>query len=407
MIGTRKLARLLDHADYARAKVVLVGDPCQLPEIEAGGVFTGLAERLGAVELVENRRQQDPVERQALAELHAGQVDEAIERLAEHGHIIETPDRKAALEQIVADWWTATRRGEDAIMLALHRSDVTALNDTARAVLVAERVVDDWPIHVLDRPYAVGDRIMTLQNDYRHGLINGQRGTITSSELDGFHVQFDGEDRPRQVPDAYFEAGHVDHAYAMTVHKAQGPLPVTARTSSARAISMPRPATPPSPAAATRTASTSPPRRTRHRPPRRSRRRRPDRRHPRRPAAQRTPTTRDPTTPGPRHRKDRPTRDARPAQPGYPRPRPARTRRRHRPRLVTELLGLSSALWARPLFGSSISPRRHIGSSGAYERERSAPTPRDETTRLANMVLSGQLATGDDQEHGEHDRRNS
>ncbi len=73
---------------------MLVGDPCQLPEIEAGGVFTGLAERLGAVELVENRRQQDPVERQALAELRAGQVDEAIERLAEHGHIIETPDRE-------------------------------------------------------------------------------------------------------------------------------------------------------------------------------------------------------------------------------------------------------------------------------------------------------------------------
>ncbi len=222
MIGTRKLVRLLDHGHQTGAKVVLVGDPCQLPEIEAGGVFTGLAQRLGAVELVENRRQQDPVERQALAELRAGQVDEAIERLSEHGHIIETPDHQAALEQVVADWWAATRRGEDAIMLALHRSDVTALNDTARAVLVAERVVDDYPIHVLDRPYATGDRIITLHNDHHHGLINGQRGTITSYEPSGFAVHFDGEAQPRVVPDAYWEAGHVDHAYAMTVHKAQG-----------------------------------------------------------------------------------------------------------------------------------------------------------------------------------------
>ena len=39
MIGTRKLHRLLDHAGPARAKVVLIGDPCQLPEIEAGGAF--------------------------------------------------------------------------------------------------------------------------------------------------------------------------------------------------------------------------------------------------------------------------------------------------------------------------------------------------------------------------------
>ncbi len=37
MVGTRKLARLLTHAEYADAKVVLVGDPCQLPEIDAGG----------------------------------------------------------------------------------------------------------------------------------------------------------------------------------------------------------------------------------------------------------------------------------------------------------------------------------------------------------------------------------
>ncbi len=36
MIGTRKLARLHAHAHHAHTKVVLVGDPRQLPEIEAG-----------------------------------------------------------------------------------------------------------------------------------------------------------------------------------------------------------------------------------------------------------------------------------------------------------------------------------------------------------------------------------
>ncbi len=223
MIGTRKLARLLDHAHHAHAKVVLVGDPCQLPEIEAGGLFTGLAQQLGAVELVENRRQQDPIERQALAELRTGHVDDAIERLAEHGHILETPNRRAALEQMVADWWAATRRGDDAIMLALHRHDVTALNDTARALLVDEQVVDDQPLYAFGRPFATGDRIITLRNDHRHGLTNGQRGTIVHTDgPDGFLVHFDHEPRPRLVPDAYLDAGHIDHGYAMTVHKAQG-----------------------------------------------------------------------------------------------------------------------------------------------------------------------------------------
>jgi ATP-dependent exoDNAse (exonuclease V) alpha subunit len=40
MVGTRHLARLLDHAQAAGAKVVLVGDHHQLAEIDAGGEGT-------------------------------------------------------------------------------------------------------------------------------------------------------------------------------------------------------------------------------------------------------------------------------------------------------------------------------------------------------------------------------
>lgn len=48
MVDTRTLARLLDHAEQLEVKVVLVGDPHQLPEIDAGGLFRTLATRLGA-----------------------------------------------------------------------------------------------------------------------------------------------------------------------------------------------------------------------------------------------------------------------------------------------------------------------------------------------------------------------
>ena len=39
MVDSANLARLIDHADAAEAKLVLVGDPAQLGEIEAGGLF--------------------------------------------------------------------------------------------------------------------------------------------------------------------------------------------------------------------------------------------------------------------------------------------------------------------------------------------------------------------------------
>ena len=72
-------------------------------------------------------------------------------------------------------------------------------------------------------PFRPGDRIVTLHNDHRAGLINGQRGTITSRDHHGGPlVDFDGEHDSRVVPSPYIDAGHLDYAYAPTVHKAQG-----------------------------------------------------------------------------------------------------------------------------------------------------------------------------------------
>src|SRR5438874_2014095 len=75
MVGTRDLAGLADAAERSRAKLVLVGDDRQLPEIEAGGAFRELAERLGAIELRQVRRQRDAWDRDALAALRAGEVE--------------------------------------------------------------------------------------------------------------------------------------------------------------------------------------------------------------------------------------------------------------------------------------------------------------------------------------------
>jgi ATP-dependent exoDNAse (exonuclease V) alpha subunit len=51
MLGTRQLARVLDHMAAAGGKLVLVGDHRQLPELEAGGTFRALARRPAAIRL--------------------------------------------------------------------------------------------------------------------------------------------------------------------------------------------------------------------------------------------------------------------------------------------------------------------------------------------------------------------
>src|SRR5664280_2047945 len=88
MLGTRDLARLLKAADNAHTKVILVGDPSQLQPISAGGLLRGIATQVGAQELTANRRQQQRLDRDALARMRAGEGAAAIDRLVAEGRVM-------------------------------------------------------------------------------------------------------------------------------------------------------------------------------------------------------------------------------------------------------------------------------------------------------------------------------
>jgi conjugative relaxase-like TrwC/TraI family protein len=221
MVGTRKLARLLAHADAADAKVVLVGDPHQLPEIEAGGAYAALARQLPAIALTHNQRQHDPVDRQALAELRRGDASAAIRRLRHHGRVTTADTLEGARHQMICDWHTARRAGHDAVMLAVRRSDVDDLNQAARATLAATGELEPDGVSTNGRTFSVGDRVLTVRNRKALGIVNGDRGTIDAISPHCVDVALDRGPNV-SLPRSYLEAGHLTHAYALTVHKAQG-----------------------------------------------------------------------------------------------------------------------------------------------------------------------------------------
>jgi ATP-dependent exoDNAse (exonuclease V) alpha subunit len=108
-------------------------------------------------------------------------------------------------------------------MLALHRRDVDDLNEAARTRLRVEGALEPDLLHAAGRDYAIGDWAITTQNDYRNGLLNGQRGAVVDIDAERRELVIDVDRRGRvTVPTDYLDAGHVDHAYAITVHKAQG-----------------------------------------------------------------------------------------------------------------------------------------------------------------------------------------
>jgi ATP-dependent exoDNAse (exonuclease V) alpha subunit len=175
------------------------------------------------VQLTENRRQRDPIERAALSELRDGEVARGVGLFGERGRVHEHASTVDARDQIVSHWCDEHLDGRDALMIASTRAAVDDLNRRARAQLITERVLPREHIVIHGREFAVGDHVITLHNDYRWGLLNGLRGTVTEADpkQGKIVVAFDNGWNVA-IPDHYFRAGWLDHAYAMTIHKAQG-----------------------------------------------------------------------------------------------------------------------------------------------------------------------------------------
>jgi conjugative relaxase-like TrwC/TraI family protein len=223
MVGTRTLARLLAHARAGGAKVVLVGDDHQLPEIAAGGAFRGIKHRSPVIELTEVRRQEHEWERTALDALRSGRVGEAVCDYVERDRMTFGTTAEGVRARLVSDWWEAWEEGP-AVMLASRRDDVDDLNARARLMMQETGQLGREEVEVAGRSFGVGDRVMTTRNARRWlGVLNGTQGEVAAIDVSKgeLTIRTDGG-RHVRLPATYLEAGHVTHAYAMTGHKAQG-----------------------------------------------------------------------------------------------------------------------------------------------------------------------------------------
>jgi conjugative relaxase-like TrwC/TraI family protein len=218
---TRVLAPLLHLADHAEGKVLLVGDPAQLPAVGAGGLYTALCGRLGAIELNTNYRQHDLSERQALVRLRAGDPEPYLAHAARRGHLTLEDDLLQAKQRLLADWWRyAQHDAARAAMLAYHRRDVDELNEAAHVLMLRSGRLSDEAVDLSGREFRAGDRVICRRNDGRLRIRNGTRGTIV--ELDGATLTLrDDIGTVHHLPSGY-AAEHLDYSYALTGHAAQG-----------------------------------------------------------------------------------------------------------------------------------------------------------------------------------------
>jgi conjugative relaxase-like TrwC/TraI family protein len=222
MAPTRLSARLLSAAEEAGAKVVAVGDPGQLGSVQAGGWLAAIADHETSPALRHAVRQTDSCERDALEALREGDPDPYLEH--KHGKLTVHQHETAAIANLVQEWTAAHRHyGPDgAVMIARDNYTRTLANRAARARLKHDGALQIDGVLIGGREYAPGDRVVARRNDRRHDLDNGTLGTIVNVDEDSAAILMRTDAGDLRVVDAAYAASHLEHAYALTAHSAQG-----------------------------------------------------------------------------------------------------------------------------------------------------------------------------------------
>ncbi|WP_415402425.1 AAA family ATPase [Tateyamaria sp. SN3-11] len=224
MVGTRQLDRIAHKIDEIGAKLVLVGDPDQLPAIEAGEPFRGLIARHGAAWLSEIHRQKEAWQKDATNDLAKGRIHEAVASYAAKGCVMPTPSRDGAIAQLTEDYLAdrATTPETSRLILAHRRRDVHALNQSVRETLKYAGDLDDGVLLSTDqgpRAFAPRDRMVFTANDRDIGVKNGMIGTVRNANASKITVDLDDGGRVSFDP---LQFRSFDHGYAVTIHKSQG-----------------------------------------------------------------------------------------------------------------------------------------------------------------------------------------
>ncbi len=232
MIGSRLFDRLQQHVDAAGAKVVPVGDIQQLQPIDGGGAMRAVQDRVGAVIMDDIRRQKDPEQRQIVRDFKDGKADAAIDRLEKLG-AVKTYENAAAARSGTANAIIRDMQdGKTSIGLAGTRAEVHQINQLAKAEAQQAGLVSDknheFKTERGARQFSDGDRVIFLENnrlDAPRGGVgsvevkNGTTGTVEKAGDGVLRVNLDNGKTVMVREDKY---RHIDHGYAMTVHKSQG-----------------------------------------------------------------------------------------------------------------------------------------------------------------------------------------
>ncbi|HEU4814073.1 MAG TPA: exodeoxyribonuclease V subunit alpha [Xanthomonadaceae bacterium] len=238
MVDLPMMCKLVEAvADGAR--LLLLGDPDQLPSVEAGDVLSGIVAAADGGPLAGHRvhlqrgyRQAEGFELAPLATaVRDGDADAVLASLRDHPGAgvqfhedMDDPLGAQVREPLLAHWrmLASAPSPAEALALAGQLRLLAALRTGPQGTQALNARIEDALAGGHRDPYFQGRLLLVTENSYRHRLFNGDIGVCLRDDGDAMLAWFPGQGAGEVR--AFHPASLPAHesAFAMTVHKAQG-----------------------------------------------------------------------------------------------------------------------------------------------------------------------------------------
>ncbi len=224
------LMRHLMDAIGEGTHLVLIGDVDQLPSVGPGNVLRDCIDSgvLPVTRLTTIYRQaEDSYIIVNAHRINQGEVPEFSKKSSDFFLFAEDNPQKAAdwvinlVSERISKNFTGISNQDIQVLTPMHRGEagVTELNQRLQAALNPPAArKNEWKHG--PRVFREGDRVMQIHNDYDRQVFNGDIGQLQKIDPDGptLSVNFDG----RMVDYDQTQLDELLHAYAISIHKAQG-----------------------------------------------------------------------------------------------------------------------------------------------------------------------------------------
>lgn len=272
MIGTRQWNELLAHVETSGAKLIAVGDDNQFKAIEAGDFFREIKDKANQYNrlfsLNEIRRQKTDWMIKASSNMAELKISEGLSAYEQNGHIHASS--REYLAKDIAEAYVNKLLGSveqigntkdhfnKGLVLAFTNAQTKEINSEIRTLLKAQGMISKQDqINIEGKNFALGDRVIFLENDKsrlkiydqdgqlqaKQFIKNGTQGIIESvNEKGDIKVALKnglftfikcetqeitqkvalGQPKQSSIIQTNYNYTKLDHGYAVTCHKAQG-----------------------------------------------------------------------------------------------------------------------------------------------------------------------------------------